>query len=45
MIPSDSGQGGSMEFAEVAVDAPLSLEKTLTYCIPNHMSVRCGHLV
>ena len=34
-----------MEFAEVAVDAPLSLEKTLTYCIPSHMTVRPGHLV
>lgn len=34
-----------MEFAEVAVDAPLSLENTLTYCIPNHMSVRPGNLV
>ena len=34
-----------MDFAEVAVDAPLSLEKTLTYCIPSHMVVRPGHLV
>jgi len=34
-----------MEFAEVAVDAPVSLEKTLTYRVPDHINVRPGNLV